>query len=201
MAHKKGVGSSKNGRESESKRLGVKLFGGQFAKAGNIIVRQRGTVHKRGYRQGPHAFRTGRRNGFVLQEARRQILCERNASGRVSRARRIRNPVSLEGRPDFCIVAFVRFREVEIGMSAGKPASLRRLALAGTRIGSGVGEQRTDPRKSEILRISVSFAAGSVVPPFRLRTCGATVPPPVRTVAISLRTTARRCPSRRGFYW
>ena len=45
MAHKKGVGSSKNGRESESKRLGVKLFGGQFAKAGNIIVRQRGTVH------------------------------------------------------------------------------------------------------------------------------------------------------------
>ena len=47
MAHKKGVGSSKNGRESESKRLGVKVFGGQFAKAGNIIVRQRGTVHNR----------------------------------------------------------------------------------------------------------------------------------------------------------
>jgi len=43
MAHKKGVGSSKNGRESESKRLGVKLFGGQVAKAGNIIIRQRGT--------------------------------------------------------------------------------------------------------------------------------------------------------------
>ena len=48
MAHKKGVGSSKNGRESESKRLGIKLFGGQFAKAGNIIVRQRGTVHNVG---------------------------------------------------------------------------------------------------------------------------------------------------------
>jgi len=45
MAHKKGAGSSKNGRESESKRLGVKIFGGQFAKAGNIIVRQRGTKH------------------------------------------------------------------------------------------------------------------------------------------------------------
>ena len=43
MAHKKGVGSSKNGRESQSKRLGVKLFGGEDAKAGNIIVRQRGT--------------------------------------------------------------------------------------------------------------------------------------------------------------
>jgi len=43
MAHKKGVGSSKNGRESESKRLGVKRFGGQFVKAGNILVRQRGT--------------------------------------------------------------------------------------------------------------------------------------------------------------
>jgi large subunit ribosomal protein L27 len=48
MAHKKGVGSSKNGRESHSKRLGVKLFGGQFAKAGNILVRQRGTVHNPG---------------------------------------------------------------------------------------------------------------------------------------------------------
>lgn len=45
MAHKKGAGSSRNGRESESKRLGIKLFGGQAAKAGNIIVRQRGTKH------------------------------------------------------------------------------------------------------------------------------------------------------------
>ncbi|QLE01446.1 50S ribosomal protein L27 [Galbibacter sp. BG1] len=48
MAHKKGVGSSKNGRESESKRLGVKIFGGQAATAGNIIVRQRGTSHNPG---------------------------------------------------------------------------------------------------------------------------------------------------------
>tara|TARA_B100000963_G_scaffold8671_1_gene6729 strand:- start:1478 stop:1738 length:261 start_codon:yes stop_codon:yes gene_type:complete len=48
MAHKKGVGSSKNGRESESKRLGVKIFGGQTARAGNIIIRQRGTVHNAG---------------------------------------------------------------------------------------------------------------------------------------------------------
>ena len=45
MAHKKGVGSSKNGRESHSKRLGIKIFGGQVATAGNIIVRQRGTRH------------------------------------------------------------------------------------------------------------------------------------------------------------
>jgi len=45
MAHKKGAGSSKNGRESHSKRLGVKVFGGQMAKAGNIIIRQRGTQH------------------------------------------------------------------------------------------------------------------------------------------------------------
>ena len=52
MAHKKGVGSSKNGRESESKRLGVKLFGGEFAKAGNIIVRQRGTTHHPGENAG-----------------------------------------------------------------------------------------------------------------------------------------------------
>ena len=52
MAHKKGAGSSKNGRESESKRLGVKIYGGQFAKAGNIIVRQRGTVHNVGLNIG-----------------------------------------------------------------------------------------------------------------------------------------------------
>ena len=52
MAHKKGVGSSKNGRESESKRLGVKLFGGEVAKAGNILVRQRGTVHNPGENVG-----------------------------------------------------------------------------------------------------------------------------------------------------
>ncbi|MDD2512694.1 MAG: 50S ribosomal protein L27 [Proteiniphilum sp.] len=52
MAHKKGVGSSKNGRESESKRLGVKIFGGEIAKAGNILVRQRGTVHHPGENVG-----------------------------------------------------------------------------------------------------------------------------------------------------
>ena len=52
MAHKKGMGSSHNGRESESKRLGVKIFGGQFAKAGNIIVRQRGTSHHPGINVG-----------------------------------------------------------------------------------------------------------------------------------------------------
>ncbi len=52
MAHKKGAGSSKNGRESESKRLGVKIFGGQAAIAGNIIVRQRGTVHNPGVNVG-----------------------------------------------------------------------------------------------------------------------------------------------------
>ena len=48
MAHKKGAGSSKNGRESHSKRLGVKIYGGQECIAGNILVRQRGTVHHPG---------------------------------------------------------------------------------------------------------------------------------------------------------
>ncbi|NUM50942.1 MAG: 50S ribosomal protein L27 [Flavobacteriales bacterium] len=52
MAHKKGAGSSKNGRESESKRLGIKIFGGQEVKAGNIIVRQRGTKHHPGENVG-----------------------------------------------------------------------------------------------------------------------------------------------------
>jgi large subunit ribosomal protein L27 len=52
MAHKKGAGSSKNGRESHSKRLGVKIYGGQAIIAGNIIVRQRGTVHNAGENVG-----------------------------------------------------------------------------------------------------------------------------------------------------
>ncbi len=52
MAHKKGAGSSSNGRESHSKRLGVKIYGGQFAQAGNIIVRQRGTKHNAGLNVG-----------------------------------------------------------------------------------------------------------------------------------------------------
>lgn len=52
MAHKKAAASSRNGRESESKRLGVKVFGGQAAIAGNIIVRQRGTLHHPGENVG-----------------------------------------------------------------------------------------------------------------------------------------------------
>ena len=52
MAHKKGAGSSNNGRESESKRLGIKIYGGQFAKAGNILIRQRGTKHHPGLNVG-----------------------------------------------------------------------------------------------------------------------------------------------------
>lgn len=52
MAHKKGAGSSRNGRESESKRLGVKIYGGQAAIAGNILVRQRGTTHHPGVNVG-----------------------------------------------------------------------------------------------------------------------------------------------------
>ena len=52
MAHKKGVGSSKNGRESHSKRLGVKIYGGEVARAGNILVRQRGTAHHPGENVG-----------------------------------------------------------------------------------------------------------------------------------------------------
>lgn len=52
MAHKKGVGSSRNGRDSESKRLGVKRYGGQFVRAGNILVRQRGTQFHQGSNVG-----------------------------------------------------------------------------------------------------------------------------------------------------
>jgi large subunit ribosomal protein L27 len=52
MAHKKGAGSSRNGRESHSQRLGIKIFGGELVKAGNILVRQRGTVHNAGANVG-----------------------------------------------------------------------------------------------------------------------------------------------------
>ena len=52
MAHKKGVGSSRNGRDSHSKRLGVKVYGGEIVRAGNIIVRQRGTAHHAGENVG-----------------------------------------------------------------------------------------------------------------------------------------------------
>lgn len=52
MAHKKGVGSSRNGRESHSKRLGVKLYGGQAATSGNILIRQRGTLYHAGANVG-----------------------------------------------------------------------------------------------------------------------------------------------------
>ena len=83
MAHKKGAGSSRNGRESESKRLGVKIYGGQQAVAGNIIVRQRGTVHHPGKNvgigrdhtlyaliDGKVIFKKGRKNrSFVSVEA------------------------------------------------------------------------------------------------------------------------------------
>ncbi|MBN3036632.1 MAG: 50S ribosomal protein L27 [Bacteroidales bacterium] len=73
MAHKKGVGSSRNGRESHSKRLGVKIYGGQFAQAGNILIRQRGTVHNPGLNVGMGRDHTlyALANG-VVQFARRK---------------------------------------------------------------------------------------------------------------------------------
>ena len=70
MAHKKGVGSSKNGRESESKRLGVKLFGGQVAKE-----RYRAQCgRERWHGQGPHAVRSGRRSGYLQEKGKEQIV-------------------------------------------------------------------------------------------------------------------------------
>ena len=68
MAHKKGVGSSKNGRESHSKRLGVKIFGGQQCAVGNILARQRGTVHYPGKNVGMGSDHTlyALENGIVM---------------------------------------------------------------------------------------------------------------------------------------
>lgn len=80
MAHKKGVGSSKNGRESESKRLGVKLFGGQTAKAGNILVRQRGTTHNPGLNVGMGKDHTL----FALETGKVEFIKKRNNRSYVS---------------------------------------------------------------------------------------------------------------------
>jgi len=80
MAHKKGAGSSKNGRESHSKRLGVKIFGGQAIIAGNIIVRQRGTVHNPGENVGLGKDHTL----FALTDGKVQFTKKRNNKSYVS---------------------------------------------------------------------------------------------------------------------
>ena len=87
MAHKKGVGSSNNGRESHSKRLGVKIFGGQALVAGNIIVRQRGTKHHPGANvgmgkdhtlfalvDGEVQFRKGRKDRSLVMVVPREVV-------------------------------------------------------------------------------------------------------------------------------
>ena len=80
MAHKKGAGSSRNGRESESKRLGVKIYGGQFAKAGNIIIRQRGTTHNPGLNVGMGKDHTL----FALADGKVEFRKRRNNKSYVS---------------------------------------------------------------------------------------------------------------------
>ena len=80
MAHKKGAGSSKNGRESHSKRLGVKIYGGQAIIAGNIIVRQRGTVHNPGENVGIGKDHTL----FALTDGKVQFIKKRNNRSYVS---------------------------------------------------------------------------------------------------------------------
>ena len=80
MAHKKGAGSSKNGRESHSKRLGVKIYGGQAIIAGNIIVRQRGTVHNPGENVGMGKDHTL----FALADGKVQFTKKRNNRSYVS---------------------------------------------------------------------------------------------------------------------
>jgi len=80
MAHKKGAGSSSNGRESHSKRLGVKIFGGQFAQAGNIIIRQRGTSHNPGLNVGMGKDHTL----FALADGKVEFKRRRNNKSYVS---------------------------------------------------------------------------------------------------------------------
>jgi large subunit ribosomal protein L27 len=95
MAHKKGAGSSKNGRDSESKRLGVKIFGGQLAISGNIIVRQRGTVHYPGENVGMGKDHTlfALTNGVVEFRKKRNNRSDRsNIISMVKKIRVIRYP-------------------------------------------------------------------------------------------------------------
>lgn len=80
MAHKKGVGSTRNGRDSESKRLGVKKFGGEKVIAGNIIIRQRGTK----YHPGLHVGRGGDDTLFALAEGHVQFTKYRKNSLKVN---------------------------------------------------------------------------------------------------------------------
>ena len=80
MAHKKGAGSSNNGRESQSKRLGVKIYGGQIAKAGNIIIRQRGTTHNPGLNVGMGKDHTL----FALADGKVEFRKRRNNKSYVS---------------------------------------------------------------------------------------------------------------------
>ena len=80
MAHKKGAGSTKNGRDSQSKRLGVKIFGGQAIIAGNIIVRQRGTVHNPGENVGMGKDHTL----FALTDGKVKFTKKRNNRSYVS---------------------------------------------------------------------------------------------------------------------
>jgi large subunit ribosomal protein L27 len=80
MAHKKGMGSSRNGRESESKRLGIKVYGGQVAKAGNILVRQRGTQHHPGENVGMGKDHTL----FALEDGKVEFQRKRNNRSYVS---------------------------------------------------------------------------------------------------------------------
>ena len=80
MAHKKGAGSSNNGRESHSKRLGVKIYGGQFAQAGNIIIRQRGTAHNPGINVGMGKDHTL----FALSDGTVEFIKRRNNKSYVS---------------------------------------------------------------------------------------------------------------------
>ncbi len=83
MAHKKGLGSSKNGRDSNAQRLGVKIFAGQQVKAGMIIVRQRGTR----FRPGPGVGHRPRRHALRAAARRRGVPAERRASLRLGRRR------------------------------------------------------------------------------------------------------------------
>ena len=80
MAHKKGKGSTKNGRDSNSKRLGVKIFGGETVKAGNIIIRQRGLRYKAGLNVGIgkdytlFSLKSGTVNYKTIQDNRKEVF-------------------------------------------------------------------------------------------------------------------------------
>jgi len=117
MAHKKGAGSSRNGRESESKRLGVKIYGGQAAIAGNIIIRQRGTQHHPGENVGMGKDHTL----FALIDGTVKFQKKRNNRSYVSILPKVEEVIETKATPKVKVAKAEPKAEVEVEVAVEEP--------------------------------------------------------------------------------